>query len=85
VEPARKGAGVNGLEIGIGVLHLGLGGLIAWLLVQARHAPRGGRHLPAGLAGSPRWQLWKVLLPVGLALFMANGALWLPRGFDRLR
>jgi hypothetical protein len=71
---------VNGLEVGIGVLYLGLGGLIGWLLVPARRAPRGGRHLPAGLARSPGWQRWKVLLPVALALFLANGALWLLRG-----
>jgi hypothetical protein len=45
---------VNGLEIGIGVLYLGLGGLIAWLLVQARHAPRSASWSP-GQRDSGDW------------------------------
>jgi len=76
---------VNGLEIGLGVLFVALAGVSAWVLVWVRHAPPGGRHLPGGLAPSARLRRAKVLLAVGSAAMLANGVLWLLRGFDRVR
>jgi hypothetical protein len=76
---------VNGLEIGLGVLFLASAAVAAWVLVRARHAPPGGRHLPAGLAPSARLRRAKVLLTVGSAVMLANGVLWLLRGFGRVR
>lgn len=76
---------MNELEIGLGVLFVALAGVSAWLLVRVRHAPRGGRHLPGGLAPSARLQRAKVLLAVGSAAMLANGVLWLLLGFGRVR
>jgi len=76
---------VNELEIGLGVLFVALAGVVAWLLAWVRHAPPGGRHLPGGLAPSARLRRANVLLAVGSAVMLANGVLWLLRGFGRVR
>lgn len=76
---------MNGLEIGLGMLFLAYAGVVAWVLVRVRHAPPGGRHLPAGLAPPARLRRAKVLLTVASAAMLANGVLWLLRGFGRVR
>ena len=83
-QPRREGARVNGLEIGFGVLYLGLAGLVALLLIKVRNAPRGGQHLPGRSVGSPRWQLWKVVMPLAIAVCALSGVLWLLRGLGRV-
>jgi len=76
---------MNRLEIGIGVVFLANASVLAWQLMQARHAPRGGRHLPAGLAPSTGSRRANVMLAVGLAVSVANAVFWLLRGFGRVR
>jgi len=73
------------LEIGFGVLYLGLAGLVALLLIRVRNAPRGGQHLSGRSVGSPRWLPSKVVMPLAIAACLSTGVLWLLRGLGRLR